>query len=141
MELLSDSYDVNTIHSMQGLLQSLNFPKDLKPLNKNERRWILQRCIYSILKQEDMRILNLARYKEFLKESKLRHNETNKALWLKTKDAKFKKMVIIPEKTFGVFTARMDEERLYRIQSECQDLLNRKQSPNLYVWGIRKRKV
>ena len=143
MELLSDSYDVNTIHSMQGLLQSLNFPKDLKPLNKNEMRWIVERCIYSILEQEDMRILNLQRCQKFLIENKLKHNKVNIGVWLKTKNVRFKKMEKISEETMGTFfnSPYRTIEQLFRIQTECQDLLNRKQSPNLYVWGIRKRKV
>lgn len=118
----------------------LDIPKDIK-VTKNDERWYIQRQIENILNAEDMRQTNLPRYKAFLKEKKLRHNEESKALWLKCKDKQFKKMSKIPKKTFGIFTARLNNEQLYRVLSECRDLSNRKGSPNLYAWSLRKRRV
>lgn len=118
----------------------LDIPKDIK-VTKNDERWYIQRQIENILNAEDMRQTNLPRYKAFLKEKKLRHNEESKALWLKCKDKQFKKMEKIPKKTFGIFTARLNNEQLYRVLSECRDLSNRKGSPNLYAWSLRKRRV
>lgn len=118
----------------------LDIPKDIK-VTKNDERWYIQRQIENILNAEDMRQTNLPRYKAFLKEKKLRHNEESKALWLKCKDKQFKKMSKIPKKTFGIFTARLSNEQLYRVLSECRDLSNRKGSPNLYAWSLRKRRV
>lgn len=118
----------------------LDIPKDIK-VTKNDERWYIQRQIENILNAEDMRQTNLPRYKAFLKEKKLRHNEESKSLWLKCKDKQFKKMSKIPKKTFGIFTARLNNEQLYRVLSECRDLSNRKGSPNLYAWSLRKRRV
>ncbi len=118
----------------------LDIPKDIK-VTKNDERWYIQRQIETILNAEDMRLINRKRYNEFLKENKYRHNEQSMEKWLKSKDAKFKKMSKIPKQTFGIFTARMNNEQLYRVLSECQDLHNRKGSPNLYAWSLRKRRV
>lgn len=119
------------------------FPKreELKPLTSVEKRWIIQRLIMDILNREDIRILNRHRYNEYLKKNKLRHNPLSMEKWLKCKDKEFKKMEKIPEKTMGIFTSKFKEYQLHVILSECQDLLNRKQSPNLYIWGIRSRKI
>ncbi len=133
----------NTLFSISDLLgrSFADFPKDVKPLNKREKKWILQRCVFDILKREDMRVVNKKRYREFLKEKKWRHNPQSMGAWLKSKDKKFKKMEAIPVDTFGVFTSKLSEDQFYRLQSECQDLLNRGESPNVYMWGIRSRKI
>ena len=118
----------------------LDIPKDIK-VTKNDERWYIQRQIETILNAEDMRLINRKRYNEFLKENKYHHNEQSMEKWLKSKDAKFKKMSKIPKQTFGIFTARMNNEQLYRVLSECRDLNNRQGSPNLYAWSLRKRRV
>lgn len=118
----------------------LDIPKDIK-VRKDDERLYIQRQIENILNAEDIRMANLPRYRAFLKEKKLRHNEESKALWLKCKDKQFKKMEKIPKQTFGIFTRRFNNEQLYRVLSECQDLYNRKQSPNIYAWSLRKRIV
>ena len=134
---MEDTIDTSTFSISDFIL---DIPKDIK-VTKNDERWYIQRQIENILNAEDMRQTNLPRYKAFLKEKKLRHNEESKSLWLKCKDKQFKKMSKIPKKTFGIFTARLNNEQLYRVLSECRDLSNRKGSPNLYAWSLRKRRV
>lgn len=134
---MEEVFDTSTFYISDFIL---DIPKDIK-VTKNDERWYIQRQIENILNAEDMRQTNLPRYKAFLKEKKLRHNEESKALWLKCKDKQFKKMSKIPKKTFGIFTARLNNEQLYRVLSECRDLSNRKGSPNLYAWSLRKRRV
>lgn len=133
----------NTVFKISELLTGnfADFPKEVKPLSTREKRWILQRCIFNILKQEDMRLANRKRYNEFLKANKYRHNSQSMEKWLACKDKQFKKMKPIPEKTFGIFSSKLNETQLFRVQSECQDLLNRKESPNIFIWGLRTRKI
>lgn len=134
---MEDTIDTSTFSISDFIL---DIPKDIK-VTKNDERWYIQRQIENLLNAEDIRILNRHRYNEFLKVNELRHNEKSMSLWLKSKDAKYKKMSKIPKKTFGIFTARLSNEQLYRVLSECRDLSNRKGSPNLYAWSLRKRRV
>lgn len=138
-----DELDTSTF-SISDILKPLDFSDVpvLKPeLRDQEKKWIIQRQIENILNAEDMRVVNRHRYNEFLKENKWRHNEQSMTKWLKCKDVRFKKMKKIPKMMFGRFTNKMSEFQLSVVLSECQDLHNRKGSPNLYAWSLGKRRV
>lgn len=121
---------------------SFDIPKDIK-LRADEKTYIVRRQIENILNAEDMRYLNRKRYNEYIKDNKLKHNQVSLDKWLKCKEVKYKKMEKIPLGTFVMFCnkRKFSEEQLYRILSECQDLKNRKGSPNLYAWSLSKRRV
>lgn len=112
-----------------------------KPLNKNEKRWTLQREIFFILQQEDMRRFNLPRYKQFLQLNKLRHSPQSIKLWEKSKDKTVKKVKPLTSKAFGIFTAHLDEEALWYVKSVVQDKLNRGESPTCYIYSLNKSAV
>lgn len=129
---------IDTNYSIPNFFLSL--PQEVKPLSNQERKWILQRSIFSMVNSEDTRYLNLGRYKAFLNANKLRHNETNKSLWLKTKDKEFKKIPKMNVKTFGFFTCKLSEQGLFEVESICRDKVNRKESPTLYIMSLRNRR-
>ncbi len=115
-----------------------------KPLNKNERRWEVQREIFTLLEQEDLKPLNWKRYVSFLKKYKLDHYKLGfdecKKRWRQCSrnkaDADVREIKKISKMTFGFFTSHLDEAALWFTLSVCRDKLNRNESPTCYILGF-----
>lgn len=109
-----------------------------KPLNRNQKRWTIQREIYFILSQEDIRATNLPRYKLFLKKQKLRHSPQYIKLWEKSKEKDVKKLRMLSSKQFGFFTHHLDEDALWYVLSIVKDRSSRNESVLTYILSLSK---
>lgn len=118
-----------------------------KPLSEQERRWILQREIFVIIEQENIRLLNWKRYITYLKKYKIRERKLgrdhNIKVWQqmsrsKLKDKEVSKIQPLTKKSFGVFTSHVNSDDMFAIKSNVIDRHNRGESPTCYIYSLSK---
>lgn len=113
-----------------------------KPLSEREKKWILQREIFSLIEQEDIKKLNWKRYIAFLKRYRVSEREIGRdmavKMWKKCRDKEYKQIRKLSSKSFGFFTNHVRSEDLFALKSKAQDMLNRSESPTCYIYSLSK---
>jgi len=126
---------------MESISHYLSLPiEKTGTLTERDKRWALQREIYPLIEQEDMRKLNWKRYVSYLKKYKISERklgrESTIKLWKKCKDKEVSNVRPIPKSSFGFFTSHMCSDDLFALKSRIQDKVNRGESPTCYVYSL-----
>lgn len=126
---------------MEQIASFISLPEAIeKPLSEQQKRIIIQREIFSLLLQEDIKRLNWKRYVAFLKRYKISEHERGRdmamRMWRKCGEKEYKPVMVLSPRSFGFFTSHVNSDDMFALKSKVQDALNRGESPTCYVYSL-----
>lgn len=126
---------------MEAIANFISIPEAIeKPLSEQAKRIIIQREIFSLLLQENIKILNWKRYVSYLKRYKISEREVGRDMavkrWKNCGEKEYRPIRELTQKSFGIFTSHVNSDDMFAVRSRVQDALNRGESPTCYIYSL-----